>query len=978
MLKQALEGARQNIGCCWMLAGEAGIGKSRLVQELKSQAAPGNFQIVQGDCFQQDASLPYAPWIDALRISFASLSSQEILKLIGPFAPELAKLLPELALIVPGLQPTPHLEPAAEKYRTFETLSRLLLSVDAPRPCLIILEDLHWSDSLSLELFHFLSRRTSHLPVVLIGTYRSDEPSPQLEHLLSELDRERLAQELVLRPLNQDNVQEMMRAVARTQQHIPRGVAGALLGLTDGNPLFLEEILKDFTEGDRMAELFQRVNLADISLPRSIRRLEQQRTEQLAEPARRILLLASVIGERLDFGLVRETSGLNEHQLLDALKELAAAHLVVQDSDGQFKFRHALTRQAVYSMLMLPERKAMHQKIGEALERLAGLHRDAAAAQLAYHFYQAGAWDRATQYSQRAGESALSLYAPREAFTHFTRALDAAQHLDPPVPAEMEVRMYRGRAQAREVWTDFDGARADYEAALRLARSSSNSVGEWQTLIDLGLLWQSRDLAYAGEIFENALELARRLGDTARLAQTLNRVGNWHTNRGHAREGLLLHLEALELFRKIEDRRGMAHTMELLGIVNYQLGNALQGSAYLEEALPILRELDDRQALVNTLSHLCMRPRLESEVWGNVSLAELTAQSDEALQVARSFNWYQGEALALQQGAIPLAQAGQYRRALERLELAQSLEEEMRNRELKIRFELILGEVFSGLLALSEARRHLETSLAMAQEIGSGIFMLSATARLASVCVLQKDLARAKELLDGLNTAEKQALAPERRSWSGRAELELAQGNAQGALEIIDRLIDTTANLPQYGRYAVPRLSRLRGEALTALGRLPEAEAELQGTLPVAIAQGQRPILWRLHLDLCKVYRALGRREDGERELASARAAIEELANDIPEGALRDNFTRQTLGMLPAAHVPTPRQATKQSFGGLTAREREIASLIAHGKSNREIADELIISENTAERHVANILAKLSLNSRTQIAVWAVEKGLRQ
>src|SRR5512142_208490 len=178
-----------------MLAGEAGIGKSRLVEELRERATPEGFRIVQGSCFQQDASFPYGPWIDALRMSFAALGSHEIPQLLGPLASELAKLLPELTVIVTGINLNPPLEPAAEKYRTFESLSRFLLSVDAPRPSLIILEDLHWSDSVSLELFHFLARRTSHLPVVLIGTYRSEEPSPHVSRLVSELKRERQTQE---------------------------------------------------------------------------------------------------------------------------------------------------------------------------------------------------------------------------------------------------------------------------------------------------------------------------------------------------------------------------------------------------------------------------------------------------------------------------------------------------------------------------------------------------------------------------------------------------------------------------------------------------------------------------------------------------------------------------------------------------------------------------------------------------------------
>jgi ATP/maltotriose-dependent transcriptional regulator MalT len=257
--------------------------------------------------------------------------------------------------------------------------------------------------------------------------------------------------------------------------------------------------------------------------------------------------------------------------------------------------------------------------------------------------------------------------------------------------------------------------------------------------------------------------------------------------------------------------------------------------------------------------------------------------------------------------------------------------------------------------------------------------MFAATARLATVLVLQNDLVQAKELMDTSLPAEYpegRMTIPLRRLWSGRAELELAEGNPHRALEIVELLLASTVNLAQYGPHAVPYLSRLHAQALASLGRMQEAETELQGTLPVARKQGQRPMLWRLHADLGAVYRAVGRRNDAVREFSSARTMIQELANNVPDAALRDHFLKQALVEIPSAPALTPRRIAKKEFGGLTAREGEIAALVAQGKSNREIADKLVISETTVERHIANIFSKLGFNSRTQIAVWIVEKGL--
>ncbi|MGE5249345.1 MAG: helix-turn-helix transcriptional regulator [Bacteroidota bacterium] len=973
-LKQALDSARHGNGSCWMLAGEAGIGKSRLCDEIKSQPVSQDFRILQGNCFQQDASFPYAPWIDALRMFFAPLSVAEIKQALGPLTSEINKLLPELRVLIPDIPPNPALEPAAEKYRTFESLWRFLLSVGASRPTLIIMEDLHWADSLSLELVYFLARRISKLPMAIIGTYRSEEQSPGLVQLLADLNHERLLQEIALKPLDQTGVGQMVQAAVQTERRIPSDAVNSLWALTDGNPLFLEETLKNLAEEGHIQELLQRGTLGEVPVPRSIQRLQQQRVERLPEVARRLLLMASVIGQRFDFRLLQETSGQNQEELLHAITHLEHARLILQESAEQYAFRHVLTRQAVYSLLMLPERQALHQLIGETMERMTG-RRKVGAAQLAHHFYQAEAWQEAMDYSQRAGEQALALYAPREALAHFMRALDAAEHLE-LAPSFV---LLRGRARSHEVLGEFDLARADYENALDLARAETDRAMEWQALLDLGLLWQSRDLERAGEYYRAALELAYHLDDPSFLAQSLNRIGNWHMNQGQATAALSFHRDALELFRQRGDRQGMAQTLDLLGMVSYALGDIIQGMAYLGQAVPIFRELDDRQGLVNVLINLTFRAVSDTEVLGEIDYLQLKSLSDEAFQIAHESNWSQGEVSAVMQGAICLEKAGDYGQALGLLARVQSMLEESQYLELFARLHLRFGSILLDLLGLTEAQQHFETGLAAVKELRSGLLMLAATGHLASASLLQKDFARARALLGALLPAEypeAEQLLPRRACWAVRAELELMEGQPGRALELIDRLLASAPNLGQYGPHAIPYLSLLRGRSLAALGQMEEAEVELEGALPVARMQGRRPLEWRLHAELGRVSRLAGRREDAEREFSAARTIIEDLASHLPGEALRQNFLQRALAMMPAPHIPTARQAAKREFGGLTAREREIAALIARGKSNREIAGELVISENTAERHVANILSKLGFNSRTQIALWAAEKGL--
>ncbi|MCB0213100.1 MAG: hypothetical protein KDJ52_27400 [Anaerolineae bacterium] len=223
----------------------------------------------------------------------------------------------------------------------------------------------------------------------------------------------------------------------------------------------------------------------------------------------------------------------------------------------------------------------------------------------------------------------------------------------------------------------------------------------------------------------------------------------------------------------------------------------------------------------------------------------------------------------------------------------------------------------------------------------------------------------------------------QRLIWGSRIQLALAQGQAETALQWIERLMAATVNLPSYSlqgkteeAVAVPHLSLLHGQALLALDRLDEAEATLQAGIAAVIPQGRLGLQWRLYALLAQVYRAKKQHPQADQAVEAAQSVIDTLAAGILDASLRDNFLQQVANHLPARTPPSPQTQAKQHFDGLTARERQVAALVAQGQTNRDIAETLILSERTAERHVANIMAKLGVNSRAQIAVWAVEKGL--
>ncbi len=983
-LRLLVDRARSGKGQLVLLSGEAGIGKSRLVAEAKTYATAQGFLLLQGQCFPTDRSCPYAPLLDLLRSHLATSSREQVDTEMGSLASALSPLLLDLLPLPSDLPSLPPLDSEHEKRRLFAALAHLFLRQATKQPALLIVEDLHWSDETSLDFLHYLARRCTASPLLVLLTYRSDEVHPGLSHFLAQLDRERLAQECALAPLTRSEVSAMMYAIfalRRSVFTVPSLAQGELLDamytLTEGNPFFIEELLKSLIEaGDIVYEhgRWQRKELGALHIPRSVQDAVELRTAHLSEGARQVLNLAAVAGRHFDFALLQTLTQHDEAQLLRLLKELIAAQLVVEQSAEQFAFRHALTRQAVYTQLLARERKALHRAIAETFERLYASMLEAHLADLASHFFLAGVWEKALLYGQRAGEQAQALYAPQAASEHFTRALDAARQLSLTPAASL----YRARGLAYDTLGDFERARADQETALQLAHKASDRYKEWQVLLDLGLLWAGRNYAQAGDYYRQALALARTMDDPAALAHSLNRLGNWYLNAEQPDEALRCHQEALATFQALSDRRGKAATLDFLGMASLLSGDLIQSAVYNQQAIVLFGELDDRQRLISSLVTLMLcggHYQNDTVVPAAVGFAELLQQGELALKIAGEIGSRSDEAYTLIHMAMCLGLRGEYASALEVAQRGLAIAEEIEHRQWMTAGHRTLGALYLDLLALSEAQQHLEQALALAQEIGSRVWTRIVSGFLALVSLAQHDVTRAEALLNAaLGPDDPAQTVGQRLVWYARTELALARNDPLLALHIADQLLASTANISE--ERVIPRLWKLRGEALVALHREAEAEKMLRAAQDAAHAQGLRPSLWRIAIDLGKLYQAALRDEEAALAFATAQELIEDLATSIPDTTLRDQFLHKASELIPGQEPLSARRAAKKAFGGLTEREREVAALIAQGKANREIAEILVVNYRTIEKHIENMLSKLGFASRAQIAVWAAEKGL--
>ena len=982
-----IDQAKNGRGQVALLCGEAGIGKSRLVAEVKTYAANQGFLLLQGNCFQADRAFPYAPFLDLLRSYFSDSSSLSRHNDLTASAQKLSRFLPDVAPLLPESTPLmapSTLDPQQEQRRLFALLLQFFTEQATRQPLLFIVEDLHWSDETSLELLLYLARRCSHLPILFVLTYRSDEVSPELRHYLAGFDREHLAQDFFLQRLARADVDAMLRAIFAQHQAVPTGLLDSIYALTEGNPFFIEEVLKSLIATGEITDregVWERTLLFGMhtrhpSIPRSVQDAVYQRTKRLSAPARQVLTLAAVAGRRFDLAILQQVMQIDESHLLACMKELVAAQLVREEAPDLFSFRHALIREAVYAELLAGERRALHRHIAEMIEQHAfpSSILDTQLVDLAYHFYEGGAWSKAAEYGQRAGERALILYAPRAAVEHLTRTLDALSHLGSTPSATV----LRARGQAYETIGEFERARADYEQALLIARETLDGLMEWQSLLDIGFWWVGRDYAQAGEWFRRSLDLAQGLADPKLHARSLNRVGNWLVNTGRAEEGLHAHQEALAIFEALHDPQGTAETFDLLGMANGIYGDTVKAIEQYERAIALLRDLSDQQGLISSLtSRVSYASPFSVETTYSVCehLEPCSRDITEALSLARQVDSLVSQAYVGLVAGGAFASFGELGRGLLHTQESLRIATEIQHTQWMAGAYFTLGHVYLLLLETNLAVQALETGLALARDTGSAWWVGNITAYLARAYLLQGALPRAEAALQAVMARSQQpANSPERRvSWIW-GEFALARDEAEVALSIAERLLASTPGATK--DQPIPWLLKLKGEALAALSRREEAIQALEEARRGALDRQERPLLWQIHRALGRQHRHLRQEDLARRNFTSARQGIASLARTIDDGYLHEHFLHAALAALPKEKAVSAGHVAKETFGGLTEREREVVTLIAQGKSNREIADALVVTKRTIETHMNNILYKLNLTSRAQIVVWAVERGL--
>jgi DNA-binding CsgD family transcriptional regulator len=964
-----LDRAQRGRPAVGLVAGDAGVGKTRLLDELAARAEGGGTRVLVGGCMEVgDVGLPYVPFVDAFRDLGARTGEGELAAPLVAAVPSLGRLLPELGT---ERGPVPPPGDGFERVQLFDGVLSLLARLSELAPLLLVIEDLHWADRSTRDLLAFLVRTLRGGRVALVASYRSDELHRRhpLRPLLAELVRVPDLERIDLAPFGRLELAEHLRSVAG--QPVPGVVVDRILARSEGNAFFAEELVA--------AGAIR----ADIALPEALADVLLGRIEALPELAQEVLKVAAVAGRRVGHQLLVAASGRPEAEVERGLRDAIAGQVLVASAATEsYRFRHALLQEAVYGDLLPGERTRLHATYARLLAEADpdGADPSGSAAELAWHCLASHDLPGGLAALVRAARHAAAVFAPSEAFRHLTQALGLWDRV-PDAAAVAGVDRVELLVRAAEA-ANHSG---EFRQAVGLAREAVEAVDEnaeplraamvyhrlssyvLDAELEIGRVEQlmleasrravelvpeqpptplraqvaagmaraliiGRDYDGTRRWGEEALAVARAAGSVGEEAQALVilafmelRFGDIATARSLLRDADGRAAAAGNRSLELEARHG-------LGVFEFDLGNLTAACAVLDQAT----ELAERSGLAWSGYGIDSRVLrcIAHYAAGNWDQAErVAATADERRPAVSAAALYvevgRGRAGAVERLArlVPFRNVDPYVAYL-----AGGCEADLARWQ---------GELDN---ASALARATLAT-----QEDAGAPWVLSAIWPAALALAAEGDLAeRARSAGDQDGQAEHRAIGrdlleraraalqrardrgrqvgPEALAWLARCEAEWTRvdGNPDP-----DRWA-AAAEAYGYGYVYEEARSRWRlAEALLLLGRRDEAKAEVEAAHATALRLGAEPLL----------------------------AAVEALARR----------GRLDLGLA---------APSSQDGAGLTPRELEVLRLVAAGRSNGQIAEALFISRKTASVHVSNILGKLGVHTRTEAAAEAHRLGL--
>ena len=855
-LDQAIAGQ----GGLFLVSGEPGIGKSRLIDEFARHAGGVGVRVLSGRCWEAGGAPAYWPWCQSIRAYVRTCDPELLTAELGSGASDIAELVPDVRERVAGVPaPSRSRDPDTARFRLFDSTAGFLRRVAVREPIVLVLDDLHAADTPSLVLLQFLARELAETRILVIAGYRDTElarGSP-LTLTLVALRRESATRALPLSGLARDDVAQFIRLAAGTDA--PENLVNAINAQTEGNPLFLGEVVRLLAQEGRLTATGPAMS-PRLGIPQGVREAISLRLGHLSDACNEILILASILGRDFRLDALERVSELSSSDILELLDPAFISGLISEVSGvpGRLRFSHALVRETIHEELNTSRRVALHARIGEALEDFYAHDTEAHVGELAYHFFESlpgGDAERAIDYARRAGRDAVQLLAYEEAARLYRMAIAALETtLVPHNETHCDLLLALGDAEARA--GNMPEGKDAFLAASEIARHCGMPEALAQAAVGYGgrIVWAraGHDLRLVA-LLRDALaglppsDSPLRVRLLARLAGALRDEPSPETRAA-------LSAEAVEMARRLNDPGTLAYALdgryaailgpdnpeERLAIANeiVRLADAVddreravQGRHYRLIALMELADLQSVDAEVTAMALLAEELRQPAQLWyvaaTRANLALLTGRFDEAEDLI-------SQALALGRHAMS------------------------RDATLSSRLQLFLLR--------REQDRLEEVEETIKQSIQD--YSTRPVFRCAHILLLC-DLGREDEASAALERLAAGAFAdiPVDNEWLFCMSF-LADASEQiGATDHASALYDLL--LPHAGRNAsnadeisLGDVSRSLGNAAAALERWADATRHFEAALEANARMGAQPWLARTQGDYARMLRARGRPSD--------------------------------------------------------------------------------------------------------------------